>query len=57
MTLDDRFYEALSFDSDAPSDGEISSTSVDDGDLLDAYSDALTRAVGKVSAAVIHLAA
>ncbi len=56
MTLDDRFYEALSFDSDAPSDGEISSTSVDDGDLLDAYSDALTRAVGKVSAAVIHLA-
>ncbi len=57
MTLDDRFYKALSFDSDAPSDGEITSTStVDDGDLLDAYSDALTRAVDKVSTAVIHLA-
>ena len=57
MTLDDRFYETLSLDSDVPSDRDFgSSSSADDGTLLDAYSDAVTRAVGTVSAAVVHLA-
>ena len=57
MTFDDRYLETLSFDSDALPDGEIGSTASPDNDeLLDAYSDAVTRAVGKVSAAVVHLA-
>ena len=57
MTLDDRFYETLSFDSDVASDRDFgSSSAADDGTLLDAYSDAVTRAVGTVSAAVVHLA-
>jgi S1-C subfamily serine protease len=57
MALDDRFYQTLSFDSDVPSDSDFSSySSAGDGQLLDAYSDAVTRAVDAVSAAVVHLA-
>jgi S1-C subfamily serine protease len=57
MALDDRFYQTLSFDSDVPSDSDFSSySSASDGPLLDAYSDAVTRAVDAVSASVVHLA-
>lgn len=57
MTLDDRSYETLSFDTEAASERDFGSTApANDGDLLDAYSDAVTRAVDKVSAAVVHLA-
>jgi S1-C subfamily serine protease len=57
MTLDDRFYESLTFDSDvSSSDNFAFSESEKDADLLDAYSDAVTGAVDKVSAAVVHLA-
>lgn len=57
MTPDDRLYETLSFDSDAASERDFGSTApTNDPELLDAYSDAVTRAVGQVSAAVVHLA-